>query len=61
MNNRKRGENMKDERKQLIAQMVKDMKQMDITSLLLVNNGVQVLRRKEMLDKEDAEKMQKTS
>lgn len=61
MNNRKRGENMKDERKQLITQMVKDMKQMDITSLLLVNNGVQVLRRKEMLDKEDAEKMQKTS
>lgn len=52
---------MKAEKKQLITQMVKDMKQMDITSLLLVNNGVQVLRRKEMLDKEDAEKMQKTS
>lgn len=52
---------MKDEKKQLITRMVKDMKQMDITSLLLVNNGVQVLRRKEMLDKEDTDKMQKTS
>lgn len=52
---------MKDEKKQLITQMVKDMKQMDIRSLLFVNNGVQVLRRKEMLDKEDADKMQKTS
>lgn len=51
---------MSNEKKQLIERMVKEMKQMDITSLLLVNNGVEVLRKKEMLDREDSLKIQKT-
>lgn len=51
---------MKDQKRQLITQMVKNMRQMDLTSLLLVNNGVEVLRKKEMLDRGDSSKAQKT-
>lgn len=48
------------QKEQLIADMVKKLNQMDMTGLLLVNTGVEVLRKKEQLDKADESKHQKT-
>lgn len=50
---------MEREKKQLITDMVKKLNQMDMTGLLLVNTGVEVLRKKELLDKADKSKRQK--
>lgn len=47
---------MDKQKKRLITDMVKKLNEMDMTGLLLVNNSVEVLRKKELLDEAKKQK-----